>query len=451
MNHPNNRNSENEPHSASSPFPGFLSSRFGLSDFPAEHVTPYDAATDNYDRPPFAADIKEGKNDPIYNAHSYHTKVPPRSIIPYILHSTQPGDLVLDVFCGSGMTGLAAQMCAHPPADILEQFPELKDRVGPRACILNDLSPAACHIAYNYNTPVDVAALKREFERNKAAVKDEFDWLYGTEHYEPAVGLYDPANFEVRQRLKCEAEESNLEIRKSGNALLSHAVFPEFLSSKFETPVPRTWDLLTKAQVEERLGYPVTELPRDEDRAKLDVAKVAQWICIPATIQYTIWSDVYRCEGFVTLEEPTGKVSTRGKTAGKPILSQKRVARGCGKNIVLWEAAVDHKTGEVAELFTCPDCQSKWKKMQLRRQGSVPVVVNIASVGLKRIKRGCEPARLFQSVLKDHVTADVFRRAEKQCRAASSKITRQLEREGAKDEAGQEDDGQTTLDFGEKG
>ncbi|HRS75174.1 MAG TPA: hypothetical protein P5282_09560, partial [Anaerolineaceae bacterium] len=28
-----------------------------------------------YHREPFAADVSEGKNDPIYNAHSYHTKV----------------------------------------------------------------------------------------------------------------------------------------------------------------------------------------------------------------------------------------------------------------------------------------------------------------------------------------------------------------------------------------
>ena len=56
------------------------------------------------------------------------------------------------------------------------------------------------------------------------------------------------------------------------------------------------------------------------------MAKVEQWVCIPATIQYTIWSDVYRCEGFVTIEEPTGKVSTRGKNVGKPIVTKKRVA-----------------------------------------------------------------------------------------------------------------------------
>ena len=28
----------------------------------------------SYHREPFAADVSEGKNDPIYNAHSYHTK-----------------------------------------------------------------------------------------------------------------------------------------------------------------------------------------------------------------------------------------------------------------------------------------------------------------------------------------------------------------------------------------
>ena len=29
----------------------------------------------------------------------------------YILHYTEPGDIVFDGFCGTGMTGVAAQMC----------------------------------------------------------------------------------------------------------------------------------------------------------------------------------------------------------------------------------------------------------------------------------------------------------------------------------------------------
>ena len=303
-----------------------------LKAFFAKHARPYDAASDDYERPPFAADIKEGKNDPIYNAHSYHTKVPPRSIVPYILHYTRPGDLVLDLFCGSGMTGVAAQMCAEPPADILDSFPELKDRVGPRACFLNDLSPAACHIAYNYNTPVDVDALKREFERIKAAVKNEFDWLYGTEHYEPAVGVYDLRNADVASKL----------INPPGGRLKHNLLEEE----------DRTWELLTKSEVEARLGYSVTELPRGETWHDLDVEKVMQWVCIPGTIQYTIWSDVYRCEGFVTSEEPTGKVSTRGKNAGKAIVTKKRAARGCGREIVLWDVAVDDPAGTSAMIST---------------------------------------------------------------------------------------------------
>ncbi|MCK5036104.1 MAG: DNA methylase, partial [Candidatus Sabulitectum sp.] len=64
-----------------------------------------------YHREPFAADVSEGKNDPIYNAHSYHTKVPHKAIMRYILHYTEPGDIVFDGFCGTGMTGVAAQMC----------------------------------------------------------------------------------------------------------------------------------------------------------------------------------------------------------------------------------------------------------------------------------------------------------------------------------------------------
>jgi 16S rRNA G966 N2-methylase RsmD len=342
----------------------FLESQGLLEEFLKRRVKPYDPAADDYDRPPFAADIKEGKNDSIYNAHSYHTKVPPRSIIPYILHYTKPDDLVLDLFCGSGMTGVAAQMCAAPPGDILEQFPELKDRVGPRACILNDLSPAACHIAYNYNTPVDVNALKKEFERIKAAIKDEFDWLYGTEHYEPAIGDYAISNPEVLTRLKNPPPESQKDPTQPSSLLEEDA------------EVPKTWTLLSRSDVEQRLGYPVSDLSRDQTWKDLDVSQVEEWICIPATIQYTIWSDVYRCEGFITTEEFTGKVSKRGKNVGKPIVSKKRVVRGCGQEFALYDVAMDKETTKVFKQFQCPECHQEWAvdKLTLVRADPAEVV-----------------------------------------------------------------------------
>src|SRR4029077_9225624 len=64
------------------------------------------AALSVKDAPP--ALITVSKTSTSYRAHSYHTKVPPAAITPFIECFTNPGDVVLDSFCGSGMTGVAA-------------------------------------------------------------------------------------------------------------------------------------------------------------------------------------------------------------------------------------------------------------------------------------------------------------------------------------------------------
>lgn len=155
-----------------------------IEDFIKEHGKPYDEATDTYQREPFAADVSEGKNDPIYNAHSYHTKVPHKAIMRYILHYTEPGDIVFDGFCGTGMTGVAAQMCGNPDPEFKFQLEKEMPGIkwGARKAILNDLSPAATFIAYNYNTPVDVEAFEKEAKRILAECEKECGWMYETMH-----------------------------------------------------------------------------------------------------------------------------------------------------------------------------------------------------------------------------------------------------------------------------
>lgn len=172
-----------------------------IDDFIREWETQKPARDGNsrYEREPFASDVSEGKNDPIYNAHSYHTKVPHKAIMRYILHYTEPGDIVFDGFCGTGMTGVAAQMCGDIAAvrslgylvdektgEITDPNAEDKTRVishlGARKAVLNDLSPAATFIAYNYNTPVDVAAFEAEAKRLLAEVEEECGWMYETQH-----------------------------------------------------------------------------------------------------------------------------------------------------------------------------------------------------------------------------------------------------------------------------
>jgi len=175
-----------------------------IADFIAEWETqkPEQPEGYHYHREPFAADVSEGKNDPIYNAHSYHTKVPHKAIMRYILHYTQPGDIVFDGFCGTGMTGVAAQMCGDrsvveslgyhvkPDGSVLQEETDEDgkkvwrpfSKLGVRRAILNDLSPAATFIAYNYNTLVDVAAFEKEAKRILKEVGDECGWMYETLH-----------------------------------------------------------------------------------------------------------------------------------------------------------------------------------------------------------------------------------------------------------------------------
>src|SRR5262245_39008669 len=87
-----------------------------LADYVRIFGNPHNAS-ERYKREPFAVDTSVGKTDALYKAHGYPTKVPHLAIVPSILHYTRPGDLVLDGFCGSGMTGVAAQWCGTAPKD----------------------------------------------------------------------------------------------------------------------------------------------------------------------------------------------------------------------------------------------------------------------------------------------------------------------------------------------
>ena len=152
-----------------------------LKDVIAHHGRPY-GPEEPYHSEPFALDVAAGKNDTIYMAHSYHTKVPHQAILRYILHYTRPGDLVLDGFCGSGMTGVAASLCEDLPPDekaaIEQEMPGIQ--WGRRIAILNDLSPAAAFIAHNYNVRVDVLAFLDDAQALIDRVNAECGHLYRT-------------------------------------------------------------------------------------------------------------------------------------------------------------------------------------------------------------------------------------------------------------------------------
>ncbi len=277
-----------------------------LDEWLAENAKPYDAATDDYHREPFASDVSEGKNDPIYNAHSYHTKVPHKAIMRYILHYTQAGDVVYDGFCGTGMTGVAAQLCgdrnqieslgykidasgqvwepevlaARQALDKGQRNPHPRfpdpapfSQAGTRMALLGDLSPAATFIAYNYNTRVPEGTFESEAQRVMAEVEDECGWMYTTLH-----GCKEPEALAWANRLKsCQTVE----------------------------------------QAREAIGeIPVGNLGR---------------------VQFAIHSEVFGCPE-------------------------------CGHGFTYWEVAVDSVAGEVRDELQCPGCDAVFTKRQAQRR-----------------------------------------------------------------------------------
>ena len=115
--------------------------------------------------------------------------MPHLAIIPSLLHYTEPGDLVLDGFSGSGMTGVAAQWCESAPRNYRRELEARwtgqglgKPKWGARRAILSDLSPLAGFIAANYALPVNVDEFAEAGRKLLDEVDAELGWMYETQH-----------------------------------------------------------------------------------------------------------------------------------------------------------------------------------------------------------------------------------------------------------------------------
>ena len=105
--------------------------------------------------------ITAPRTDPIYNCHSYLTKVPIEAIKPFIEAFTEPGDTVADFFAGSGMTGLAALSTG-------------------RNARLSDISALGQHIARGYLHNIASDVLRAEGDRVIRVAREAIGDLYTT-------------------------------------------------------------------------------------------------------------------------------------------------------------------------------------------------------------------------------------------------------------------------------
>jgi 16S rRNA G966 N2-methylase RsmD len=111
---------------------------------------------------PYRKDLVGKKGSVFYRAHSYHTKVPVEGLVRLVEHYTNPGDLVVDPFCGSGQTGVAAILTG-------------------RRAVISDISPAAVHIARGYTVKIDPDRFLAAARTLLGQLSDLEGLLYGTD------------------------------------------------------------------------------------------------------------------------------------------------------------------------------------------------------------------------------------------------------------------------------
>ena len=272
-----------------------------LADFLRVYGKPYDPM-ERYVRDPFAVDTSVGKTDALYKAHGYHTKVPHLAIVPSILHYTEPGDIVLDGFAGSGMTGVAAQWCGSAPAEYRKQIEAewskqglAKPKWGARRAIVNDLGPAATFIAANYTLPFDVSAFARAAQRILTEVEKELGWMYETLHSDGKTK--GRINFTVWSEVftcpECAGEIVFLDEALDADTKRVHDMFPcphckaeltkNNLQRHFETLIDAATDNARK-QVRFRpvfINYKVGKDNYEKKPESADLAKIARIDTLP--------------------------------------------------------------------------------------------------------------------------------------------------------------------------
>ncbi len=144
---------------------------------------------------PFSKSIRTKKDTSTYNAHSYPTKVPPEGIVPFLEHYTTDGDVILDPFCGSGMTGVATRLLTT----------QTNQR---RSVILNDLGTAATHISFNYNNGIDLAEFQRQVGLLDSELSQFRSEMYQTFHC-VTPQLIDVSNLSIDRILRAQPNQKD--------------------------------------------------------------------------------------------------------------------------------------------------------------------------------------------------------------------------------------------------
>lgn len=147
----------------------------------------------------------------LYNAFSYPTKISPEVIAVFIASHTNPGDVIVDTFGGSGTTGLATHLSSNPTPEVLEIANEMGAPVkwGPRKAYIYELSSLGSFVGKNMCNPPNPDLFLEEATKLLKTVESNLGWMYRIEDPDGNQGFLRHAIWsEVLSCNNCETESS---------------------------------------------------------------------------------------------------------------------------------------------------------------------------------------------------------------------------------------------------
>src|SRR5712692_5211977 len=138
----------------------------------------------------YAKPLPSARTGPLYNAFSYPTKISPEAIALFIATHTKPGDAVLDVFAGSGTTGLGTLLCDKPTEELkrLARDVGVKPQWGARKAILYELGALGAFVSKTMCNPPDPTAFEKAAKEFIAAAEKALGSVYQVKDPSGRVG-----------------------------------------------------------------------------------------------------------------------------------------------------------------------------------------------------------------------------------------------------------------------
>lgn len=246
--------------------------------------------------------VSAARSGDTYDAHSYHTKVPPLAIARLIAAHAPDGGTVADAYCGSGTTGIAAALAEVTTSSSYD-------------IVLGDLSPYATSIARALNSPPPEDVFEREASCFLAAARREVSEYWATDHVDgrqaqvvytiwsevllcPACGTpvrywdvaVDHECGSIRREIKCHCGGS---FRKAEARRQLQTYFDPVLQHEIERPVREP--VLISYEIDGRRYRKVPDQADTERLAALEEARTPA--ACPRTRMLNRegpWGDLYR-------------------------------------------------------------------------------------------------------------------------------------------------------------